>query len=105
MEFVEFPHFTSGMELIGDDEAYLALQLHLMDRPESGVIIPGSGGLRKLRWPGPGRGKRGGLRIIYYYVTAEGEILLLHVYAKNEREDLNPQAIKQLKQLVTDHLE
>lgn len=75
-----------------------------MERPEAGVVIPGSGGLRKLRWAGSGRGKRGGLRVIYYYVTAEGEILLLHLYAKNEMEDLGAATIKQLKQLVTEHL-
>lgn len=104
MEFIEFPHFARNLELIGDDDAYMALQLHLMERPESGSVIPGSGGLRKLRWAGSGRGKRGGLRLIYYYVTAEGEILLLHLYAKNELEDLDSASIKQLKHLVTEHL-
>lgn len=104
MEFIEFPHFARSLELLGDDDAYLALQLHLLERPESGAVIPGSGGLRKLRWAGSGRGKRGGLRVIYYYVTADGEILLLHLYAKNELENLDAASIKHLKQLVTEHL-
>lgn len=104
MEFIEFPHFARNLPLLGDDDDYLALQLHLMERPESGPVIPGSGGLRKLRWAGSGRGKRGGLRIIYYHVTAEGEILLLHIYAKNEMENLDAAMTRQLKQLVTEHL-
>ncbi|MFN0079365.1 MAG: type II toxin-antitoxin system RelE/ParE family toxin [Prosthecobacter sp.] len=104
MEFIEFSHFAKNLSLLGDDDEYLDLQLHLMERPESGAVIPGSGGLRKLRWAGSGRGKRGGLRLIYYYVTAEGQILLLHLYAKNEMEDLDSQMTRQLKQLVTEHL-
>jgi len=104
VEFIEYPLFTRNLSLLRDDDGYLELQLHLMERPESGVVIPGSGGLRKLRWAGSGRGKRGGLRLIYYYVTAEGEILLLHLYAKNETENLDAAMTKQLKQHVTDHL-
>lgn len=104
MEFIEFSHFAKNLSLLGDDDEYLDLQLHLMEHPESGAVIPGSGGLRKLRWAGSGRGKRGGLRLIYYYVTAEGQILLLHLYAKNDMEDLDAQMTRQLKQLVTEHL-
>ncbi len=104
MEFIEYPFFARNLSLLRDDDEYLELQLHLMERPESGVVIPGSGGLRKLRWAGSRRGKRGGLRLIYYYVTAEGEILLLHLYAKNEMENLDAAMTKQLKQQVTDHL-
>jgi hypothetical protein len=104
VEFIEFSHFAKNLPLLGDDDEYLDLQLHLMERPESGAVIPGSGGLRKLRWAGSGRGKRGGLRLIYYYVTAEGQILLLHLYAKNDMENLDAQMARQLKQLVTEHL-
>ena len=104
MEFIEFSHFAKNLPLLGDDDEYLDLQLHLMERPESGAVIPGSGGLRKLRWAGSGRGKRGGLRLIYYYVTAEGQILLLQLYAKNDMEDLDAQMTRLLKQLVADHL-
>ncbi len=104
MEFIEFPHFAKSLALLGDDDDYLEFQIHLMDRPDAGAVIPGSGGLRKLRWAGSGRGKRGGLRIIYYYVTAEGQILLLHAYAKNEMEDLPAAILKELKQLVQQHL-
>lgn len=104
MEFVEFSHFTRNISLLGDDEDYLALQIVLMERPDAGAIIPGSGGLRKLRWAGSGRGKRGGLRLIYYYVTAEGQILLLHLYAKNEMENLPSALLKQLKHEVEQHI-
>ncbi len=104
VEFVEFSHFARNISLLGDEEEYLALQIALMERPEAGAVIPGGGGLRKLRWAGSGRGKRGGLRLIYYYVTAEGQILLLHLYAKNEMEDLSPAQLKQLKYEVEEHL-
>ena len=104
VEFIEFSHFAKNIHLIGSDEDYLAFQLHLMERPEDGAVIPGGGGLRKLRWAGSGRGKRGGLRIIYYYVTDEGQILLLHVYAKNEMDNLPAAAVKELKRQVEEHL-
>ncbi len=104
MEFIEFSHFAHNINLLGDDEDYLTLQITLMERPDAGAVIPGGGGLRKLRWAGSGRGKRGGLRLIYYYVTAEGQILLLHLYAKNQMEDLSPALLKQLKQEVEQHL-
>ena len=104
VEFVEFSHFARNISLLGDDEDYLALQIALMERPDAGAIIPGSGGLRKLRWAGSGRGKRGGLRLIYYYVTTEGQVLLLHLYAKNEMDDLPQTLLKQLKQEVEQHV-
>jgi len=104
MEFIEFPQFAKSLPLLGDDDAYLEFQIHLMQQPEAGPVIPGSGGLRKLRWAGSGRGKRGGLRIIYYYITAEGQILLLCAYAKNEMENLPAASIKELKKLVEQHL-
>lgn len=104
MEFIEFSHFSRNISLLGDDEDYFALQVAMMESPTAGAVIPGGGGLRKLRWAGSGRGKRGGLRVIYYYVTAEGQILLLHLYAKNEMEDLSPALLKQLKQEVEQHL-
>jgi len=104
VEFIEFQPFARALSLIGDDDDYLELQLHLMEHPDSGSVIPGTHGLRKLRWAGSGRGKRGGLRIIYYHVTAEGQILLLHVFAKNELEDLPKAALQELTQLVQQHL-
>ena len=66
MRFVETPVFTASVTLLLSDEEYRQLQLALLIRPEQGVLIRGSGGLRKLRWGARGRGKRGGVRVIYY---------------------------------------
>ena len=66
----------------------LDLQVHLLDHPDAGAVIPGAHGLRKPRWAGSGRGKRGGLRVIYYWMNAQGVIVLARLYAKNEQENL-----------------
>jgi len=82
------------------DDGYRALQLALIFRPEQGAVIPGSGGLRKIRWGMKGRGKRGGLRIIYFYEKAKETIYMLFVYPKNEQEDLTPTQLRVLGRLV-----
>lgn len=98
--FIEAPLFSRLLsEYLSDDE-YAALQWALTQRPEAGAIIPGSGGIRKLRWAGSGRGKRGGLRVIYYWKTRAGEIWLLTLYAKNEAEDIPLNVLKQLQQEI-----
>lgn len=75
--FVETPLFTRLVgEYLSDDE-YLKLQQALAENPEAGPVIPGSGGVRKLRWAMPGRGKRGGLRVIYYLRSRKGLIWML----------------------------
>jgi mRNA-degrading endonuclease RelE of RelBE toxin-antitoxin system len=68
--------------------------------PDAGAAIPGSGGLRKMRWRARGRGKRGGLRVIYYWADAQGYIYLLAIYEKNEQSDLSPAEISRLRDLV-----
>ena len=83
-----------------DDEAYRLLQLALLQRPERGALIRNSGGLRKLRWPLPGRGKRGGLRVIYFWDEASGTCYLLYAYPKNEQEDLTARQLQVLRRLV-----
>jgi hypothetical protein len=72
----------------------------LVLRPEQGAVIPGSGGLRKLRWAAVGRGKRGGLRVIYYWVPDEEVFYMLYAYAKNEQGDLTPAQVRILVRLV-----
>ncbi len=100
MRFVETPIFTRDVvELLPDDE-YRNLQLALALRPEAGAVIRGSGGLRKIRWAVPGRGKRGGARVIYYWATVESVIFMLMVYAKSRRDDLTLQQLRVLRKLV-----
>jgi len=86
-------------ELLSDDE-YRELQSILVENPEKGAIIPGGGGLRKIRWSGSGHGKRAGTRTIYYWATAKKQILMLFIYAKKERDELTPDQRKVLRQIV-----
>jgi len=74
----------------------MTLVLH----PDTGSVIPGSGGLRKTRWSLAGRGKRGGVRIIYYWAVVQDKILMLFMYAKNEQDDLTPEQLKVLRKLI-----
>ena len=104
MEFFETSVFTRLIQKLINDEEYHLLQLQLSVRPESGDIIKGSGGIRKLRWAGSGRGKRGGIRVIYYYVTEDEQIYMLYAYPKSKKDDLTADQLKQLKQLVEDQL-
>ncbi len=97
MTFEEDPEFTEkALRLLGDDSIF-DLQLFLWEQPDAGDIIPGSGGCRKLRWAAKGHGKRGGARIIYYWIIESDRILLLDLYAKNEAENLSAAQLKALK--------
>jgi hypothetical protein len=92
MEFIEAPAFTPHVsEYLSDDDCR-NLQNHLAAKPDLGAVIPGTGGFRKLRWPDPNRGKgrRGGLRIIYYYFLTDQQIWLMTLYSKGEATDLSP---------------
>ena len=100
MEFIEAPSFTRRLPDYLNDDEYAALQWALALRPEAGAVIPGSGGIRKLRWAGSGRGKRGGLRVIYYWKNRTGKIWLLSVYAKNEMQDIPLHTLKLLRKEV-----
>lgn len=100
MKIIETSIFTKHVKIILKDEEYRQLQNDLIIRPELGKIIIGSGGLRKIRWSGSGRGKRGVSRIIYYYFRPDETILMLMIYTKGETDDLTKQQIKILKSLV-----
>ena len=100
VEFIETPTFTRLlMDLLTDDE-YSGLQNVLVEKPERGGIIKGGGGIRKLRFALPGRGKSGGVRVIYYWVVRQDRILMLFMYPKSERSDLTPEQIKVLAKIV-----
>lgn len=101
-EFIETPFFTKALEQYLDDDEYAELQRHLVDQPEAGVVVPGSGGVRKLRWAATGRGKRGGLRVIHYLRRRQGEIWMLTVYGKNVRENIPAHLLRQMKEAISD---
>ena len=103
--FVETPLFTRSLRRHLDDDEYRALQLALLLDPEVGRLIAGSAGLRKLRWRGTGRGKRGGLRLIYFWIEKRQLCYLLYLYAKNEQGDLTAAQTRTLAQLARDELE
>ena len=87
---------------VGQPVEYRALQAALIERPEAGDINPGSGGLRKLRWAAPGRGKRGGYHVIYLPKTAQGEIWRLTMYPKNVAENIPAYVLRQIRKEVQD---
>jgi mRNA-degrading endonuclease RelE of RelBE toxin-antitoxin system len=98
--FVEAPSFEKRREDYFDDDQYRLLQAALMACPDAGVLIRGSGGLRKLRWAAEGRGKRGGLRVIYYWISKRSHIYFLAVYRKAEVTVLSEAEIKILHGIV-----
>jgi len=89
------------IEYLSDDQ-YAALQQALMRDPEAGPVIPGSGGVRKPRWAAPGRGKRGGYRVVYYVKRANGVIWLLTMYPKNVAESIPAAVLKRIREEVED---
>jgi len=100
LTLVETPTFSRRRPaLLGDDEYRLA-QLALARNPEVGDLIPGGGGLRKVRWEVAGRGKRGGARVIYYWAVEPGIVLLLFIYSKNELDNLSKEQLKALARAV-----
>ena len=100
MEIIETSLFTKQVQAALSDEEYRAFQLYLLGRPAAGDLIPGSGGLRKVRWGLSGRGKRGGVRMIYYWQSKAGQIFLLFLYPKNVRSDLSRKELRTLRALI-----
>lgn len=97
ISFVETKLFTRLVREYLTDDEYAKLQQALLANPEIGAVIPGSGGVRKLRWGVAGRGKRGGIRIIYFLRTRQGEIWMLSLYAKNVTVNIPANVLKQIK--------
>ena len=101
--FVETRLFTSLVHRYLADEEYAALQQALADNPEAGAVIRGSGGVRKLRWGVSGRGKRGGVRVIYYLRSRQDEIWMLTLYAKNEAQSIPGHVLKKIREEIDGH--
>jgi mRNA-degrading endonuclease RelE of RelBE toxin-antitoxin system len=100
MVIIETTVFTRQvLECLSEDE-YRQLQLALAERPDAGDLIRGGGGLRKVRWAVEGRGKRGGVRVIYYWAVAQERILMLMMYRKGERDDLTSDQLKRLRTII-----
>ena len=102
MIFVELTPFIAFCSEWWSDEDLRRLQNVLLAKPDAGDVIPGGSGLRKLRWPLQGRGKRGGARVIYYRHVPGARIYLIYAYAKSEPADLTRDQIKALAQLMKD---
>jgi mRNA-degrading endonuclease RelE of RelBE toxin-antitoxin system len=94
--FIETSAFSALLEDWLSDEEYRGLQGYLMERPDAGDIIRGSGGIRKLRWAAKGKGKSGGVRVIYYWAKAPEQIYLLTMYGKSERADIDRATLKRI---------
>jgi hypothetical protein len=103
--FLELPSFTRACDALMSDAELCALQVHLLENPHAGDVIPRSGGCRKLRWQRPGMGKRGGLRVIYFLQLADGTIVLVSVYAKSVQENIDPQLLKDLREAYESQFE
>jgi mRNA-degrading endonuclease RelE of RelBE toxin-antitoxin system len=89
MLFVETSLFTRQLARYLSDEEYREFQKYLMVRPDAGALVRGSGGIRKVRWGAGGRGKSGGVRVIYYWAAAAAQIYLLTIYGKSERSEID----------------
>ena len=92
--------FSRQVSKLLDVDSYRLLQLRLVADPEAGDLIRGTTGLKKIRWQGSGRGKRGGVRVIYYWAAKEDVVLMLLMYGKSERDDLSAEQRKVLVALV-----
>ena len=104
MRFVETPVLTKRVKELLSDEDYRTLQIALVLRPEQGPLIKGGGGLRKVRWSPRGAGKRGGVRVIYYWRPDEQVFYMLIAYAKTTQGDLTADQLRVLARIVREEL-
>ncbi|HHQ2450020.1 TPA: type II toxin-antitoxin system RelE/ParE family toxin [Klebsiella pneumoniae] len=100
LTFIELQGFSKRRQVLLQDDEFRAFQEILINDPEAGDTISGTGGFRKIRWGRPGMGKRGGVRVIYYNVTKKGRIYLALIYPKNEQDELNQEQKKMLRQVA-----
>jgi hypothetical protein len=100
MVFIETSVFTRQVLSLLADEEYRELQRFLAQQPQAGALIKGSGGLRKVRWAAEGRGKSGGVRVIYFWAVEPEQLLMMLMYSKSERDDLTPGQHKTLRRII-----
>lgn len=100
MEFIETPIFTRMVSALLSDDEYGELQNELVENPERGDLIAGGGGIRKLRYAAQGRGKSGGVRVIYYWIKQDHVIYMLVVYPKSKKDDLSDKETAVLREFV-----
>ena len=100
--FIETQLFTRLVKQYLSDEQYAELQMALMANPELGPVIAGTGGVRKLRWAAPGRGKRGGYRVIYYVRRPKGIIWMLTMYPKNVADAIPAHVLREIREELGD---
>ena len=98
--FIETPTFAADADRLWKEDERMEFFEWLSNDPEAGVVIPGSGGCRKVRWSRTGSGKRGGVRVIYYLRLASGEIWLLVVYPKSEQDNIPAHLLKVLREEI-----
>ncbi len=98
LTFIELESFALVRDKYLDDDDFAEFQWYLAGQPDAGNVIPGSGGCRKVRWALAGRGKRGGARVIYFLRLVSGQIVLVTMYGKNVRENIDPALLKRLKE-------
>lgn len=96
--------FTKIIQDLMPDDMYAELQVALVRQPELGRIMQGSGGLRKVRWNLSGQGKRGGLRVIYYWIEQNDEIYMIYAYKKSRSENLTSKQLQELRAVVEEEL-
>src|SRR4051794_26467344 len=106
MEFIETSGFSKRIVGYLTDDEYREMQQYLQLNPAAGDMIPGTGGIRKLRWTDQrrGKGKRGGLRVIYYYYSSGFQIWLVTLYDKSEAPDLSAKQKRLMKAYITEEL-
>jgi mRNA-degrading endonuclease RelE of RelBE toxin-antitoxin system len=100
--FIETKLFTRLVQEYLSDDEYQELQKLLIEQPEAGDVVPGTGGVRKLRWRAPGRGKRGGYRVIYFARIERGVIWMLTIYPKNVKDTIPAEVLRRIRQEVDD---
>lgn len=103
--FRETKTFTKNVLSLLSEENYFAFQDYLLENFQLGDVIPGGGGLRKIRWRAKGKGKSGGVRIIYYFASEKSYLYLMAIYSKNQQTDLDKDELKKLTGQVREWLQ